>query len=66
MTIADSLQCTYEDARRNHLRQGIVLSTAAKIAFFEEMVTLAVCFGARDRLSQRRIGERPLPDANEK
>ena len=66
MTIVDPLQCTYEDARRNHLRQGIALTTAAKIAFFEEMVTLAVHFGARHRLSQWRTGERPLHDTNEK
>lgn len=46
----DPLQCTYEDARRNHLRDGIALTTAAKVAFFEEMVELAVRFGARDRL----------------
>ncbi len=49
--MADALQCTYEDARRNHLRDGIALSTAAKVAFFEEMVSLAFHFGARDRLA---------------
>jgi hypothetical protein len=48
--VPDPLQCTYEDARRNHLRDGIALTTAAKVAFFEEMVELAVRFGARDRL----------------
>ena len=48
--MSDPLQCTYEDARRNHLRDGMALSTAAKIAFFEEMVELAMRFGARDRL----------------
>ena len=32
------------------LRDGIALTTAAKVAFFEEMVELAVRFGARDRL----------------
>jgi hypothetical protein len=47
--MADALQCTYEDARRNHLRAGIALSTAAKVDFFEEMVSLAYHFGARDR-----------------
>ena len=46
----DPLQCTFEDARRRHLRDGIAMSTAAKIAWFEEMVTLAVRFGAVDRL----------------
>ncbi len=50
----DPLQCTFEDARRNHLRDGIALSTAAKVAFFEEMVSLAVRFGARDRLADRK------------
>lgn len=47
----DDLQCTFDDAQRNHLRDGIALSTAAKIAFFEEMVELAWRFGARDRLA---------------
>src|SRR3546814_2295903 len=51
---SDPLQCTFEDARRNHLRQGIALSTRAKIDFFEEMVALAAHFGARDRLAGRR------------
>ena len=49
----DSLQCTFEDARRNHLRDGMALSTVAKVAFFEEMVELAFRFGARDRLAER-------------
>ena len=49
----DPLQCTFEDARRQHLRDGIAMSTAAKIAWFEEMVTLAVRFGAVDRLRDR-------------
>lgn len=49
MTTPDPLQCTFEDARRNHLRQGIALSTSAKVDFFEEMVALAVHFGASDR-----------------
>lgn len=50
----DPLQCTYDDARRNNLREGIKLSTAAKIAFFEEMVSFAFKFGARDRLAEDR------------
>ena len=49
----DALQCTFEDARRNHLRDGMALSTAAKVAFFEEMVELAFRFGAHDRLDKR-------------
>lgn len=47
----DPLQCTFDDARRQHLRDGIAMSTAAKVAWFEEMVALAVRFGARDRLA---------------
>ena len=50
----EPLQCTFEDARRNHLRDGIALSTAAKVAFFEEMVVLATRFGARDRLGEKQ------------
>ena len=57
MTTPDPLQCTYEDARRVHLLQGIALSTSAKVDFFEEMVSLAIRFGARDRLSESRIQE---------
>jgi hypothetical protein len=51
--MTDPLQCTFEDARRQHLRDGIAMSTAAKVAWFEEMVTLAVRFGAVDRLRHR-------------
>lgn len=58
MTIPDPLQCTYEDARRVHLRQGIALSTRAKVDFFEEMVAFAVRFGARDRLADRWVDAR--------
>lgn len=54
MTAPDPLQCTFEDARRTNLREGIALSTGAKVAFFEEMVTFAAHFGARDRLAGRR------------
>jgi hypothetical protein len=52
--MADPLQCTFEDARRQQLRDGIAMSTAAKVAWFEEMVALAVRVGARDRLAERR------------
>ena len=51
--MTDPLQCTFEDARRQHLRDGIAMSTAAKVAWFEEMVSLAVHFGAVDRLRDR-------------
>lgn len=54
MTFQDPLRCTHEDARRVHLRQGIALSTRAKADFFEEMVSFAVKFAARDRLADRR------------
>lgn len=46
----DPPRYTFEDARRQQLRDGIALSTSAKVAWFEEMVALAVRFGARDRL----------------
>jgi hypothetical protein len=49
--MTDPLQYTFGDARRQHLRDGIAMSTAAKVAWFEEMVALAVRFGARDRLA---------------
>lgn len=63
MTLPDPLQCTFDDARRTHLRQGIALSTRAKVDFFEEMVSFAARFGARDRLANRRSkpSEKALP-----
>lgn len=57
MNTPDPLRYTYEDARRAQLRDGISLSTSAKVAFFEEMVTFVVRFGARNRLAGRRTGE---------
>ncbi len=54
MSSSDSLRCTYEDARRNTLLQGIALDTRAKVAFFEEMVSFAFKFGAVDRLREDR------------
>lgn len=51
-----ALQCTFEDARQQHLRNGIAMGTAAKVAWFEEMVALAVRFGAVDRLAGGRDG----------
>lgn len=59
----DPLQCTYEDARRTHLRQGMALSTQAKVDFFEEMVALAARFGARDRLAGRRPSFGRVPES---
>lgn len=64
MTTPDPLQCTFDDARRVHLRQGIILSTRAKVDFFEEMVAFAVRFGARDRLADRRVVERHATGSN--
>jgi len=43
---------SFEDVRRQQLRDGMALSTRAKVDFFEEMVSLAVRFGAFDRLRQ--------------
>jgi hypothetical protein len=40
---------THDDARRRQLLDGIALDTRAKVAFFEEMVALAVHFGGRNR-----------------
>jgi hypothetical protein len=51
----DPLRYTFEDARRQQLRDGIALSTSAKVAWFEEMVALAVRFGARDRLRDQAM-----------
>lgn len=48
--MTDPLQCTFEDARRQQLLEGMAMSTEAKVAWFEEMVALAVKFGAIDRL----------------
>ena len=45
----DPLECTYADAARMHLLDGIQLSTEAKVDFFEAMVSLIVQFDARDR-----------------
>lgn len=52
--MSDPLRYTFEEARRQQLRDGIALSTAAKVAWFEGMVALAVGFGAWDRLAERR------------
>ena len=49
----DPLRYTFDDARRQQLRDGIALSTSAKVAWFEEMVALAVHFGAWDRHADR-------------
>lgn len=41
---------TNDEVWRQQLRDGIALSTQAKVEFFEEMVAIAVRFGAYDRL----------------
>lgn len=51
--MSDPLRYTFEDARRQQLRDGIALSTAAKVAWFEEMAALALRFGAKDWLAER-------------
>lgn len=49
----DPLQCTFEDARRRTLLAGMALDTNAKVAFFEEMVSLAHQFEVRDKLAEQ-------------
>lgn len=51
---------THDEIRRQHLRDGIALSTQAKVGFFEEMVTLAVRFGAYDRLRAATPADRQV------
>ena len=46
----DPLRYTFEDAEDQLLRDGIAMSTADKIAWFEEMVSMIVKVGAVDRL----------------
>ena len=58
MTTTDPLQCSFDDARHNLLREGIALSTRAKVEYFEEMAEFALHFGARDRLAVREPGSR--------
>jgi hypothetical protein len=48
----DPLSCSFTDAERNHLLEGIRMSTRAKVDFFEETVSLVVATGARDRLAE--------------
>lgn len=42
----DVLRCTFEDAERNHLLDGIRMSTRSKIELFEEMLDFAWKTGA--------------------
>lgn len=56
-SINPDLRCSFQDAERNHLREGIAMSTRDKIAFFEEMLVLASRSGALapERLAVRRV-----------
>lgn len=54
MSERDPLRFTYEDARKAQLRDGLSLSTSAKVAFFEEMVAFAAKFGAVRRVREGR------------
>lgn len=56
MDARDDLQCRFDDARRQHLRDGIRMSTEDKIAFFEGMLKLAAASGA---LARRRRSIQP-------
>jgi len=52
-----SLECTYEDAERNHLRDGLRMSADERFAFFEEMLAIAEASGALKRELDRRAQE---------
>lgn len=43
------MRCTFEDAERNHLLDGIRMSTRGKIELFEEMLDFAWKTGAIKR-----------------
>lgn len=49
-----SLECTYEDAERNHLRDALRMSFEQRFAFFEEMLAIAAASGALKRELDRR------------
>lgn len=61
MSNRDPLRFTYEDARQAQLRDGLRLSTSAKVAFFEEMVSFAARFGALRRVREDARGPQVLP-----
>lgn len=52
-----SLECTYEDAERNHLLDGLRMSPSDRFAFFEEMLAIAAASGALKRELDRRARE---------
>ena len=49
-----SLECTHEDAERNHLRDGLRMSADQRFAFFEDMLAIAAASGALERELSRR------------
>lgn len=57
--MSDPLSCSFDEARANHLRDGIRMSTEAKIAWFEEIVALAHAVGAGDRRPARDPADAP-------
>ena len=52
----DPLRYTFDDARRQLLLDGIAMSTAEKVVWFEEMVELMVTVGAINRLTDKQEG----------
>lgn len=64
MSERDALRFTYEDARQAQLRDGLRLSTSAKVAFFEEMVSFAARFGALRRVREDGSGPQ-VPSGDE-
>jgi hypothetical protein len=51
------LACTWDQAALNHVRDGVRMSTAAKVAFVEEMLAIAAASGALKRELDRRARE---------
>ena len=60
--MTDALQCTFEDARRNLLRDGIALSTQAKVDYFEEMVAIKGEDHLREFLKSSNVDRKKLRD----
>ncbi len=49
-----SLECTYQDAERNHVRDALRTNAEQRFAFFEEMLAIAAASGALKRELDRR------------
>lgn len=62
MNSRDPLRFTYEDARQAQLRDGLRLSTRAKVGFFEEMISFAARFGALRKVRDDAGDPRVAPD----